>query len=406
MTRANLRIRFFDVGKTTPDSRRPRVWQPFRLEIYNRSGRLVFQAAVSHDDLLPVDQLKEEIGKDAVSAAIVRWAIRRTEHAISSGGVPETREVLELELEESELPLIVELASAKSCDYQISRGRDLFCIAADMRADETRVSEEGARALAPTSRPLCRSCELPDTDFICSHLLFPKVVGSTMVEGGTPESPVPVFRRRLLGSFCDVDEKCVGTGANCRPGGNPCWERLVSPEARRVATPASPRELPAAFDFLDATWRLAFGRSLLRIRSAESVAGLVLPCSTREEFAQRLSELADLIKLLQIADDLLPDNKKTLTKSETLNRLKAALVQRVGEEEAKLAEEAIRTLHAINKARWAHQHSAASRDLIEALTDLGIDYPIEDYGQAWDAVRTRTVESLSVIRKVVRSGEQ
>ena len=40
--------------------------------------------------------------------------------------------------------------------------------------------------------------------------------------------------------------------------------------------------------------------------------------SHREEFAQRLSELADIIKLMDIADDLLPDGKKTLNKAETL----------------------------------------------------------------------------------------
>ncbi len=317
--------------------------------------------------------------------------------------MPETRENLEFELQEPELVMIAELALAKSCDYQVSRGRDLFCSAADKHADETRVSEEGARALAPTSRPLCRRCELPDTDFICSHLLFPRVVGSILLEG-TSDPMVATFKRRLLGSFCDIDEKCVGTGANCRPGGNPCWERQVSPEAPRAATPVSPRELPTALDFLDVTWRLAFGRPLLRIRSAESVAGLVLPCSTRADFAQRLSELADLIKLMDIADDLLSDDKKTLNKSETLNRIRAAIALRSGEEQAKRSDEAIKALQAINKARWAHQHSAASADLPVALTELGIRYPIEDYGQAWAAVRALAVESLSVIRKVVQSG--
>lgn len=243
---------------------------------------------------------------------------------------------------------------------------------------------------------------LPDTDFICSHLMFPRVVGSSLLEG-TPDPKVLTFRRRFLGSFCDIDEKCLGTGANCRPGGNPCWERLVSPEARRVMTPVSPRELPTALDFLDTTWRPAFSRPLLRLRSAESVAGLVLPCSTREEFAQRLSELADLIKLMEIPDDLLPDEKKTLNKGETLNRLGAVLALKFGGEQTGASDGAIEILQAINKARWAFQHSGASRDLPVALAELGITYPIVDYGQAWDAVRAQAVESLSAIRKVVGS---
>lgn len=178
------------------------------------------------------------------------------------------------------------------------------------------------------------------------------------------------------------------------------------PEAVRAAVPVSPRELPTAFDFLDATWRLAFGRPLLRFRSAEAVAGLVLPCSTREEFAQRLSELADLIKLMDISDDLLPEDKKALNKSETLNRLRAVLALKFSEEQTAASDGAIRTLQAINKTRSALQHSGASRDLPVALAELGMTYPIEDYGTAWDAVRAQAVESLSTIRKVVRSAAE
>ena len=214
----------------------------------------------------------------------MRWAIRRSEQVVRSGLFPTDGDVLEIDLRASDLPLIGELASQKICRYQTAIDGDLFCSAADKQADTTKIAEHGLRALAPTSRPLCRNCELPDTDFICSHLMFPRVVGSSLLEG-TPDPKVLTFRRGPLGSFCDIDEKCLGTGANCRPGGNPCWERLVSPEARRVVTPVSPRDLPTALGFLDTTWRLAFNRPLLRLRSAESVAGLVLPCSTREEFA-------------------------------------------------------------------------------------------------------------------------
>ena len=120
----------------------------------------------------------------------------------------------------------------------------------------------------------------------------------------------------------------------------------------------------------------------------------------------RLSELADLIKLMEIPDDLLPDDKKTLNKSETLNRLGAVLALRFGGEQTGALDGAIKILQAINKARWVFQHSGASRDLPMAFAELGITYPIEDYGQAWDAVRAHAVELLSTIRKVVRSGAE
>ena len=408
MPRAAVEIKFVDVGAITPDSNRAGiVWQPFGLEAYDQSGTSVFSVGVSHDEsLLPrLRDLYRTHGEQAVRAAIVRWAIRRTDQVVRSGVFSTDGDALEIDLRAWDLLLIGELASQKTCRYQTVIDGDLFCSAADRQADATKIAEHGLRALAPTSRPLCRRCELPDTDFICSHLLFPRVVGSALLEG-TPDPKVPTFRRRLLGSFCDVDQTCVGTGANCRPGGNPCWERSVLPEALKAAVPVSPRELPMAFDFLDATWRLAFGRSLLRIRSAEAVAGLVLRCPTREEFAQRLSELADLIKLMEISDDLLPDDKRTLNKSETLKRLGAVLALKFGGEQTGASDGAIKILQAINKTRRAFQHSGASRDLPVALAELGITYPIEDYGQAWDVVRAHAVESLSTIRKVVRSGAE
>lgn len=334
-------------------------------------------------------------------SVIVRWAIRRVEQVIHLAHMPRERENLELELQESDLPTIAELASAKTCDYQVTQGRDLFCSAAYKQFDKTIVSEQGARALAPTSRPLCRSCQLPNTDHICSHLLFPNVAGSTMLEGsGDPAKAV--FRRRLMGAFCDMDESCIENGANCRPGGNPCWERMVLPATPKPALRLSPRELPVALDFLDVTWRLVFRRPLIRLRSVESIAGLVLPCSTAEEFAQRLSEFTDVIKLMDIPDELLPDEKKTLTKGETLNRLGAALAV-LGNEKGASFERAIRTLQAINRVRSALQHSAASRELPLALAELGIPYPIEDHGDSWEAIRDQAVRSLTTIRKTIQS---
>ena len=376
MPRAALGIKFVDVGAVTRDSKRMGItWQPFRLEAADQSGKLVFSGGVLHDESLPLQlrDVNRAHGEQAVSAAIVRWAIRRTEQAVRSGLFPTDGDVLKIDLRVSDFPLIGELASQKTCRYQTVIDGDLFCSAADKQADATKVADHGPRALAPTSRSLCRDCELPDTDFICSHLMFPRVVGSSLLEG-TPDPKVLTFRRRLLGSFCDIDEKCVGTGANCQPGGIPAGSAqcfLKPPNLRYQSRRVNSRP---RWIFWTSTWRLAFGRPLLKLRSAESVAGLVLPCLTREEFAQRLSELADIIKLMDIADDLLPDGKKTLNKAETLNRLRAALLFRFGDEQAGSSDRAIRMLQAINKARWALQHSGATRDLPVALAELGFNF--------------------------------
>jgi hypothetical protein len=57
--RAGLGIKFVDVGSITRDSKRMVIaWQPFRLEAYDQSGKLLFFAGVSHDESLPL-QLRD-----------------------------------------------------------------------------------------------------------------------------------------------------------------------------------------------------------------------------------------------------------------------------------------------------------------------------------------------------------
>jgi hypothetical protein len=58
----------------------------------------------------------------------------------------------------------------------------------------------------------------------------------------------------------------------------------------------SPMGLVEAFDHLDAVWRLAFDRRpLLRLARASGVAGMAVPCATRTDFAERVTDLADVI---------------------------------------------------------------------------------------------------------------
>ena len=76
---------------------------------------------------------------------------------------------------ETDLSAIRQLFQEKTCTYQIRQGRDLLCSVASA-SDPTRREQTGLQTVAPTSRALCRTCKLPDTDYICSHLMHPEVV--------------------------------------------------------------------------------------------------------------------------------------------------------------------------------------------------------------------------------------
>ena len=305
-----------------------------------------------------------------------------------------------LVVRETDLPLLRELMAEKDCDYQISEGRDLFCTAAS-RLDRTAVSSDAYRTLAPTSLALCLTCGVPDSDYLCSHLHHPRVLAEEVGPGHRN------FQRTLEGAFCDLNKSELGDGAGCHPGGNTCWERAITAKkAANPAVPYSPRDLPVALDFLNEVWRRAFsGKHLLVMKSVESTIGLALPCSTREEFRSRLTELADLFKLMTIDDDQLQGHKTRLNKDKTFDRMTAALEQLLAgsDSEIETAIAAIAVLRSINQARVGLQHSGAADKLSGAMVNLGVSYPIEDYGEVWKTILVRATEAVSAIRKAIQT---
>jgi hypothetical protein len=139
------------------------------------------------------------------------------------------------------------LGPVKECSYQRPDGsrRDLFCVAG---VDQDKLAK--CKAAVPTTRHLCRACQLPDGRIACIHLHHPSVF---FTKG------VPEFKQ----AACDLGSDAVAEPALCAPGGHACWEGEVeSPEPQEI--PASSLALHEAFDFLNASWKEAFGSSLSR----------------------------------------------------------------------------------------------------------------------------------------------
>ncbi len=301
------------------------LWTNLGFEIRNSNRHRVaaYQVRLDHDVACWVALLKPD-EKQRLEQACSRWAVRRIESLMRGDPPIEQSEAKNLIVQETDIPLLRELMAEKDCDYQISEGRDLLCSAAGKRRNTTVESFEALRAVAPTSLALCLKCDLPDSDYLCSYLHHPKVVGEDLVSGR--------FKRSLYGAVCDLDSPDLSKGAGCYPGKNACWERVVT--TKKTATPAvpySPRDLPVALDFLNEVWRRAFsGKRLLVMKSVESTIGLALPCSTPEEFKSRLTDLADLFKLMTIDDDQLPEEKKGSIKDDaTFDRMTGALEYRL-----------------------------------------------------------------------------
>jgi hypothetical protein len=325
---------------------------------------------------------------------VIRYAIQYIERGLRENIFPNppSDTTDNLFIERADHPLLQQLLQEKTCAYQLQEGRDLLCSAASAE-DKTVHSKIGFRFIAPTSRAICHTCTLPDTDYLCSHFLHPEV-------HATRDSGARVVRQLVKG-LCDIGRDEVQQPEQCHAGGSQCWEWLIEPMQEQLAIPASPLALPEALDFLDTAWRVAFGKrqALLRLRDTLSIAKLSQACTTRADFESQLSALADILKAMDIPDALLSKTRE-INKDQTLTRLLDCLQTRLEGSDYQEVERAVSTLRTVNEIRVALQHSGASRELPTSMAKLGIPYPPQ-WGDAWDRIRAATIEALRVIREKV-----
>lgn len=346
---------------------------------------------------LAYDELRGELG-EALDDAAIRWAITQIEVLVKRGRLPSPppNETIKLTIREAELQDLSRMAREKACAYQVPSGRELFCSAA-AADDPEMIAISGLKRLAPTSRAICNGCSLPQTDFICSHLTHPGVIAA---------SAKVTNDRLLVYAFCGLGRAEVNSGSGCHAGGNSCWARIV--ETHRdlpSAVPFSPKELPVALDYLSTIWGQVFGNPLVRLRSIEKTVALVLPCETEDEFRARLGDLNELFKLMEIRDDDLPiEHREKIKKEQTFARIKVSLgakIQDPTDQEA--ISGALDDLSSLNTVRNKLTHGGS--ELALALDQLGIGYPIRDYASAWNRVREKAAEALTIMRSALQSVE-
>ena len=140
----------------------------------------------------------------------------------------------------------------------------------------------------------------------------------------------------------------------------------------------------------------------MRLRSVEKIAALSVDCATHDEFRARLEDINELVKLFDIPDDLVPVSERQIAKDQTLNRFTSCLQARIADEAAfDGVRDAISNIRAMNTVRNKLAHGGS--ELIGALNRLDINYPISDYGKAWDRIRAKVAEAVSTIRSALQS---
>lgn len=356
---------------------------------------------------LLIHQIENEItlaesASDVLRALIVRYGLRRFEALVadllSRGAKPDVPHE-EWFLKQDDLPELRALRAGdaeKLCEHQRRVRRDLFCLVPSPH-DSTATQRVDGLPVAPTSRVVCKSCDLPDTDLVCASLMHPEVTANNALPG--------VFKRQVMEAMCDQGRSEVSSVDGCRAGGHECWRRTV--ETPSVASePLSPLSLPESFDVLDAMWRLAFGKTkrLVVLTTLSAPAALTLDCASRTDFESRLSALADVIDKLKVDKSLLPPNLSEDEIQGSLDAVERCLLHQMPPVHHGSVTGAIQTLKTVRQARNAIQHTIThGGGLTAKLRDLGIHDAPPNWAGAWDTVRVRSVDALTNLRGELRA---
>lgn len=349
--------------------------------------------------------LNDEIAWEdpALARAVNRYAVRAVEDALTAGLVEPVEGTdmyaIELQSDDETIAAVTTLARGdKVCSYQDSDGRDLYCTAASL-SDETatRVTTTGRRA-APTSRPLCAACSLPDTDYICSHFLHPQVLGIRAMGG-----PSGFVSRDVTDGLCDLNREEFAQHGSCHAGANPCWERLVDVDTTPGVEAVPPQAVEQALDDMNVRWRLAFeGRSVVRLPGAADVSVLALPCSSRDEFERRLSSLADIMKRLDIPNAMFPSGNELPEVTHTHRRLEMLFELTLADDDLEQVKQAVSMMRSINQLRVGGQHGGeAQARRTQAADRLGV--PLDGrWGEAWERVRALAAHAIREVGNAAR----
>jgi hypothetical protein len=342
----------------------------------------------------------DKFSSSSLQRGLLRYAVRRVEDALSAGAIQADESgkahVMETPADDESIRLIADLGRGdKTCSYQETEGPDLFCTAAGPK-DETAVMVlNNGRWVAPTSRPLCAACDLPDTDYICSHFLHPLVIGLRTLGG-----PSSIKSRQVADGLCDLDQPEFAQHRECHVGGNHCWQRIVDVETVPSIEQVPAQAIEQALDDLEVRWRLAFSRSIVRLPAAEDVSVLALPSGSRDEFDRRLSSFANILKRLDIPDDLFAERDELPKKDVTLHRFERLFAERLAEDDLEPLLRATHVLRRINELRAGTQHSN-QQDRLRAAEELGVNLDGR-WAEAWERVRALAARALRDVGAAAR----
>lgn len=283
--------------------------------------------------------------------------------------------------------LVALRGSAKECAWQERTNRGLEC-------DATQLGQERA-----TTQATCAACALTDERLICAHLSHPRNV---------PVRAMGSFERVAGPALCELGNDAAD-GADCRPGGKVCWQRIVEPmqpvgvaAPAAAAQPAADAELARAaigeIDHFREAYRRVYGVEVWQIDQARSIAELSGAAATEEAFHRKVQVLTLLLSSLR-PEGQLDENRRLGSDGQPVRGLVA--LERLMEQDAPAALPAAETLRHIAALRNDYPTHLRGRNVAAARAALGVDWPPADWDAAWRTILARFQESLRQIREAL-----
>jgi hypothetical protein len=174
--------------------------------------------------------------------------------------------------------------------------------------------------------------------------------------------------------------------------------KSVMPGEPSVPMSSEPVDLPTAVGYLDAVWMSRTRSHLFVNLDPASVALLLYPCGSENEFNSLMSALADV--LAQVTEP----SKAKPPKGGAIEKIRDYLAASLEDEAAQRAGEAVEMLMCLRHIRVSAQHADARHKAVKAFGEIGLAFPPPSWAHAWTHVSWLTKEALDVIREEVHAG--
>ncbi|MGK4586217.1 hypothetical protein [Kitasatospora sp. HPMI-4] len=169
---------------------------------------------------------------------------------------------------------------------------------------------------------------------------------------------------------------------------------LTQPEPLDTLPYGEPRALLRTVNFLDVTYELVTGDSLVERPPVDRSSLLALPAATEADFITGVTVLAEILGKLKVPGK---------NPSHALGRIEQHLVAILPAIDQAAVQAVVHTLDQVRLLRNSTIHTRPAPDLLEAHKDLGLTFPINDFAIAWDSVRAHVERAFTALQEAIQA---